>query len=393
MKKASLVVVAAVCATCTTAQLLALQPAAFSRDECDEIVRSFRRMEREEDTRSNPLLPLMEGSFDVSRSNRYDDGTLRGAVEVILTRLLSSTELNSTFSKLTPRGATASTEAFSRLVDFSLLHEFNAGIHTRGFDWHVDTSPGDQTGRTLNVNVMLSESDSFTGGQLQVGDSPVEPRQGDAYVYAAATPHRVGPLTAGTRHTLVIALTERHSLQNSGSGSEHDTTPGSLLDADTYAQRRRTYWDSIEAGFERVLNGSLAGEPKVHILHGEHLEKQGRTAEAQAAFCRSYRASSSSSSVDDSENRRTTVTAEGTTAAAVSFAAEFFASGVRALGMGGDGAPEPVAESPKPDLDLAENYLAMAACVDPEHAEAAEALAVVREAKRLRDEAQSQTAG
>ena len=57
-------------------------------------------------------------------------------------------------------------------------------------------------------------------------------------------------------------------------------------------------------------------------------------------------------------------------------------------------APEPaVAESSKPDLDLAENYLAMAACADPEHAEAAEALAVVREAKRLRDEAQSQTAG
>ena len=36
-----------------------------------------------------------------------------------------------------------------------------------------------------------------------------------------------------------------------------------------------------------------------------------------------------------------------------------------------------------PDLDLAENYLQMAACVHPEHPEALDALAVVRDAKSI----------
>ena len=218
-----------------------------------------------------------------------------------------------------------------------------------GFDWHVDSKPGDRTGRTLNLNVMLSSSDSdFVGGELQVGEEVLAPRQGDAYLYPAAMPHRVGPLASGTRHTLVIALTERH-IQPS-------------LEPAAYAERRRAHWERMGEGFERVLSGNLSQTAKVHILHGEHLEAQGRAAEAQAAFCKSYRTFGEAASREH--------------------AAEFFASGVEALGMGGG----TQGEAKTPDLALAESYLAMAACVHPEHPEAKEALRVVLDAKRMREE-------
>ena len=51
------------------AQLISLLPNAFSRNECEEIVNLFQSFKAEKDVRSNPLLPLMEGSpFRVARA-------------------------------------------------------------------------------------------------------------------------------------------------------------------------------------------------------------------------------------------------------------------------------------------------------------------------------------
>ena len=334
------------------AQLLGFEASVFSKEECNKIIALFRQMELEQDERANPLLPLMQGEFSVSRSNRYDDGSLHAEVEqFILPRLLQSHELNQTFTARTPPGTTASAKSLARYIDFTLLHEFLPGGH---FDWHVDTKPNDERGRTVNLNIMLSPSSAFAGGELQVGEESLAPQQGDAYIYPAATPHRVRPLHSGARHTLVVALTERHQAEAMG--------------PEAYALRRAEYWGAVEANFQRLTTGALSHEQKVHILFGEHLEALGRTDEAKAAFCQAYRVPSSNSE-------------DPTAQSAQSFAASFFSSGVEALGMkevgdfGGAGT--------QPDLQLAQNYLAMAACVDPDHPEASEALAVVREALRL----------
>jgi hypothetical protein len=356
-----------------SAQLLMLQRNAFSTAECEDIVRAFEMMDQEQDNRQNPLLPGMTGSFDVSRANRYATATMNDAVRSIIARLLSSASLNQTFSEHTPPGATASASIFQEMIDFTLLHEFRADTHTKGFDWHVDSKPGDRTGRTLNVNVMLSApGQDFDGGELQVGESVVAPSLGDAYVYPAALPHRVSPLERGVRHTLVIALTERHTNADSV-----DATGGVAIGSAAYSQRRRAYWQGIDAFFERVLKGSLRYEPKVHILHGEHLEAKGESAEAQAAYCKAYRATGTEQMADDGST---------TSDAAARHAADFFHKGEAALGMTGG---SPKGSSTVPNLDLAENYLRMAACVHPEHPEAAAALSVVLEAKRLRQGAPS----
>ena len=348
------------------AQLLALQSSAFTPDECHDIAELFAEMEVEQDERTNPLLPLMEGDFGVTRTNRYNDGSLSKSIEAILTRLLSSQALKEQFSSLPPGSSDSATE-LARNIDFTLLHEFTPGGH---FDWHVDSKPGDKTGRTINVNVMLSNASEFEGGKLQVGEQVYSPQIGDAYAYYAATPHRVSPLTSGRRHTLVIALTER---LRSGD-----------FDEEEYAVRRKAHWDKIETGYNRLTGegGGLAGEPKVHILHGEHLEALNRGDEAQQAFCRSYRSHDKASGVAAETSVEASVAADGKAAHAApshKFAAEFFASGVGALNNEGG-----------PDLKMAENYLAMAACVHPEHPEASQALAVVRDALRIRAEQQQQ---
>jgi hypothetical protein len=89
--------------------------------------------------------------------------------------------------------AAADSASMSKQLDFVLLHEF---LGNDFFDWHTDTKPGDGTGRTVNVNVMLSSSSSrnsdekgaegdYTGGGLLVGDCDVRPEKGDLYWYPA----------------------------------------------------------------------------------------------------------------------------------------------------------------------------------------------------------------
>ena len=147
---------------------------------------------------------------------------------------------------------------------------------------------------------------------------------------------------------------------------------------EAYALRRAEYWAAAEANFRRLTTGALSLEQKVHILFGEHLEAQGRTDEAKAAFCQAYR-------VPNSESE------DPTAQSAQVFAASFFASGVEALGMNAVSEGDSSGAGTKPDLHLAQNYLAMAACVDPDHPEASEALAVVRDALRLAKQEQQTT--
>jgi len=223
-------------------------------------------------------------------------------------------------------------ETFSELIDFTLLHEFRHDSGHHHFDWHVDTKPGDGKGRTINVNVMLSQSGRhFTGGHLQVGNMSYMPSQGSLYIYPAGLPHKVGALASGHRYTLVLALTERRLDDGSS----------------VAAERQRAYWAAIELAFESLTSGALEREAKLHILHGEHHEALGRGDQAQQAFCRAYQA---------------------TAGDGVDYAQRFYESAMDSLQEG------------KRDLRLAESYLRMASCVQPEHPSASAALGVVREA-------------
>lgn len=158
-----------------------------------------------------------------------------------------------------------------QFVEFNLMHTFDATEGHDHFGWHIDGKLGDEKHRTYNINVMLSTPDSFSGGELQVGERNVSAQAGDLYLYPASTPHTVHPLSSGTRRSLVIALTDPFF---------NDSTRGYW----------EGYWRAVEGRFASLAGGALADEPKLHLLRGEFLEAQGRGAEAQRAYCMSYRA-------------------------------------------------------------------------------------------------------
>ena len=166
-------------------------------------------------------------------------------------------------------------------VSFVLLHEFhgNSGF----FDTHVDTLPGDPSGRAWAINVMLSSRGrDYIGGELTMGGRSVDTRKGDAYIYPSSLPHAVSEVTAGTRHTFVIALTEPTPFESS-------------WDA---------YWNAAERRLLALLQeqqGSSSSStiaasstepllvPKLHVIHAELLSALGRPQkDVDAAHCRAY---------------------------------------------------------------------------------------------------------
>lgn len=80
-----------------------------------------------------------------------------------------------------------------------------------GLGWHQDS------GSVVTLNVMMSESDEYEGGQLQYaypvgscGDvHNVTMKKGGVSVYYSMTDHRVTPLTTGRREVMVMELWDR----------------------------------------------------------------------------------------------------------------------------------------------------------------------------------------
>lgn len=73
-------------------------------------------------------------------------------------------------------------------------------------EWHTDIFAGPASTRKLSVSVQLSPRDSYGGGELEVcphGRIEDFSDQGDVVIFPAYIPHRVRPVTCGTRHALI----------------------------------------------------------------------------------------------------------------------------------------------------------------------------------------------
>mmetsp|Transcript_30430 Transcript_30430/g.45946 ORF Transcript_30430/g.45946 Transcript_30430/m.45946 type:complete len:397 (+) Transcript_30430:2194-3384(+) len=149
-------------------------------------------------------------------------------------------------------------EDFVSRIDFILLHEFDGGGF---FDWHVDVKPGDNTGRTHNINVMLTERSQYAGGVLTVGLDDIPAQQGDCYSYPASFPHKVADITNGRRHTFIIAMKDL---------PEGEQSSTAKLD-----QVRQDYWETAERNHQQLC-ASNPSESKLHLLYGEFLTALGR---------------------------------------------------------------------------------------------------------------------
>jgi PKHD-type hydroxylase len=95
---------------------------------------------------------------------------------------------------------------FSERIQYSVYHASEGG-HC---DWHVDQGPL-VTRRKLSLTVQLTDASQYQGGDLQFlagGRMESAPRdRGMMIAFPSYGVHRVTPVTAGTRKSLVIWVT------------------------------------------------------------------------------------------------------------------------------------------------------------------------------------------
>ena len=77
------------------------------------------------------------------------------------------------------------------------------------YDWHIDMGNKSSTSpRKLSLVMQLSDPDEYEGGELQLMNSAtpitVEKKKGFIVVFPSYMLHKVTPVTAGTRESLVI---------------------------------------------------------------------------------------------------------------------------------------------------------------------------------------------
>lgn len=86
------------------------------------------------------------------------------------------------------------------------------------FDWHSDLGDrGVASLRKVSASILLSDPDTYEGGELQLmnaGKELVPGRsQGRAILFPSFQNHRVLPVRRGTRHVLILWTVGRHPLR------------------------------------------------------------------------------------------------------------------------------------------------------------------------------------
>jgi PKHD-type hydroxylase len=73
------------------------------------------------------------------------------------------------------------------------------------YDWHIDIGPGILSTRKLSLVTFLTPPDAYEGGNLCFMDKgePLRLPQGTTVIFPSYMLHKVEPVTAGNRHTLV----------------------------------------------------------------------------------------------------------------------------------------------------------------------------------------------
>lgn len=94
----------------------------------------------------------------------------------------------------------------SSILDNIQYTEYNGdGGH---YDWHLDIGPNNISHRKISVVVQLSDPNDYEGGKLQLkngyGELDVPLGKGNVIIFPSFLLHRVTPLTAGNRKSLVL---------------------------------------------------------------------------------------------------------------------------------------------------------------------------------------------
>ncbi len=159
---------------------------AFQREECQQIIQTFRSTEHH------------EGKIGLGTAERK----LRNSV-IRWIRLEPATEwIYSRMGALARHANQKYGFDIRGLTDSIQLAEYGEGEY---YDWHLDIGSGKTSLRKISISVQLSDSEDYEGGDLEFfGRSEDPPRSmGSVIAFPAFLPHRVTPVTRGTRLSLV----------------------------------------------------------------------------------------------------------------------------------------------------------------------------------------------
>lgn len=88
-------------------------------------------------------------------------------------------------------------------LQYTVYHG-EAGGH---YDWHVDHGAATQDARKISLSLQLSDAAAYQGCDLELsygdGSVPAPRRKGTLVAFPSYVLHRVSPITAGTRKSLV----------------------------------------------------------------------------------------------------------------------------------------------------------------------------------------------
>ena len=90
------------------------------------------------------------------------------------------------------------------MIERPQLLQYHSPSH--GYDWHLDIGNGDNSTRKISISVALNRDDDYEGGELCMftrGETSIKLTQGLIAAFPSFLPHRVRPVTKGTRWALV----------------------------------------------------------------------------------------------------------------------------------------------------------------------------------------------
>lgn len=90
-------------------------------------------------------------------------------------------------------------------LDFVEFYEVKEYLEGDSFDLHIDSHNriSETLDRKMNLIIQLSDSDSYTGGDLSVMKHVVSRDFGTAIFFPAHYLHRISPIISGTRYSLI----------------------------------------------------------------------------------------------------------------------------------------------------------------------------------------------
>ena len=89
------------------------------------------------------------------------------------------------------------------------LIEYSSATEVKGhYEWHVDAGRGEPSHRKISLTAQLSDPNDYEGCELLVADHGnhmiASKERGSIHLFPSYMPHKVNPVTRGTRYALVI---------------------------------------------------------------------------------------------------------------------------------------------------------------------------------------------